>query len=98
MDTYVFDQAWTKERERLTALESLFDASSRRLLADLGVGAGWRCLEVGAGAGGIARWLADRVGDTGRVVATDLDTRFLDGSGNLDVRTHDVVTDDLDEA
>ena len=50
-------------------------------------------LLVGMGAGGIALWLADRVGETGHVLATDLDTRFLDGHGraNLEVRTHDVA-------
>jgi SAM-dependent methyltransferase len=97
MSTYVFDAAWQKERDRLGALESLFDGSSRRHLTALGLGEGMRCLEVGCGAGGIARWLADHVGPTGHVLATDLDTRFLDGHGraNLDVLTHDVVTDPL---
>jgi SAM-dependent methyltransferase len=44
--------------------------------------------------------LADRVGGTGHVVATDLDTRFAEthGRANLDVLTHDIVTDQLDEA
>src|SRR3954466_14899908 len=100
MSTYVFDQAWQKERGRLTALESLYDGVSRRLLDERGVRAGWRCLEVGGGAGGIARWLADRVGETGYVLATDLDTRFLrqDVRPNLEVRTHNIVTDPLDEA
>lgn len=100
MGTYVFNQAWQKERDRLGALESLFDESSRRFLAGLGVGEGWRCLEVGCGAGSIAVWLADQVGPTGRVVATDLDTRHVDGQGraNLEVLTHNVVTDPLDEA
>jgi SAM-dependent methyltransferase len=97
---YVFDQGWQKERDRLGALESLFDGTSQRLLAGFGVGEGWRCLEVGCGAGGLALWLADMVGETGRVLATDLDTRFLDGHGraNLDVRTHNVVTDPVEEA
>ena len=100
MSTYAFDQAWQRERERLTALERLYDGATRRLLGDLGLGSGWRCLEVGCGAGGIARWLADRVGETGHVVATDLDTRFLNGHGraNLEVRTHDIVADPLEEA
>lgn len=99
MSTYVFDQAWQKERDRLGALESLFDGSSRRLLGDLGIDEGWHCLEVGCGGGSLARWLADRVGRTGHVLATDLDTRFLAGHGlaNLEVRTHNVVTDPLDE-
>jgi 2-polyprenyl-3-methyl-5-hydroxy-6-metoxy-1,4-benzoquinol methylase len=100
MSAYVFDPAWQKERDRLGALEDLFDGSSRRLLAATGLCEGWRCLEVGCGAGGIAFWLADQVGSTGHVLATDLDTRFVDGHGrpNLDVLTHNVVTDQLDEA
>ena len=99
MNTYVFDQAWQKERDRLTAIESLFDPASRRLLTDLGVAAGWKCLEVGCGAGSVALWLADRVGASGRVLATDLDPRHVDARGraNLEVRTHDIVTDPLDE-
>jgi cyclopropane fatty-acyl-phospholipid synthase-like methyltransferase len=75
--TYVFDPEWTMERDRLRALESLFDDASMRHLASLGVTEGWRCLEVGCGAGGIARWLAGRVGSSGQVVATDLDSRFV---------------------
>jgi SAM-dependent methyltransferase len=97
--TYVFDQAWQQERERLCALEDLFDTASTRRLASLGVQEGWRCLEVGAGAGSMARWLAERVGGDGAVLATDLDTRFLDGHGiaNLTVRQHNILTDPLDE-
>jgi SAM-dependent methyltransferase len=97
--TYVFDPDWTTERDRLRALESLFDDCSIRHLASLGVTEGWHCLEVGCGAGGIARWLAGRVGRTGRVVATDLDTRFVDGHGhdNLEVRRHDILTDPLEQ-
>ena len=34
--------------------------------------AGAACLELGAGEGSVARWLADRVGPTGRVVASDV--------------------------
>jgi SAM-dependent methyltransferase len=100
MSTYVFDQAWQKERDRLGALESLFDQSSRRLLTGLGLSAGWRCLEVGGGGGSLARWLADQVGPTGHVLATDLDTRFLDGHdrSNLEVRRHNIVTDPVDES
>jgi SAM-dependent methyltransferase len=64
------------------------------------VSEGWHCLEVGFGAGGVALWLAEQVGSTGRVAAVDLDPRFLDGHGraNLDVRKHDIVADPLEEA
>lgn len=50
MNTYVLDQGWQKERNRLAGLESLFDSYSMRRLADLGVSEGWQCLEVGFGA------------------------------------------------
>jgi 2-polyprenyl-3-methyl-5-hydroxy-6-metoxy-1,4-benzoquinol methylase len=95
--TYVFDQAWQKELERLRSIEGLFDPASQRHLAALGVGAGWQCLEVGCGAGSIALWLAERVGPRGSVLAIDLDPRFLEGHGrsNLTVMRHDVTTDPL---
>ena len=64
------------------------------------MGAGWRCLEVGAGGGSIARWLAQRVGPRGHVLATDVDTRFLEALAgpNLVVRRHDVTADPLPAA
>jgi 2-polyprenyl-3-methyl-5-hydroxy-6-metoxy-1,4-benzoquinol methylase len=99
MSTYVFDPSWQQERDRLRALESLFDGFTTRQLADLGVGEGWRCLEVGAGAGSIARWLADRVGGSGRVLAIDLDLRFLQDHGrdNLEARKLNIMTEALDD-
>jgi len=59
------------------------------------VAAGWRCLEVGAGGGSIAEWLCDRVGPDGRVVATDLDTRWVAKLSQpyLEVRVHDLLED-----
>lgn len=97
MSTYLFDQAWRQEHDRLHALEAQFDDASAHHLARLGAGPGWRCLEVGAGAGGVARWLADQVGPSGQVLATDLDPRFPDGHGraNLQVRQHDILADPL---
>jgi SAM-dependent methyltransferase len=94
---YLFDQAWHQEQARLRALEVLYDPASIRHLADLGVGEGWHCLEVGGGAGSIARWLAEQVGSRGRVLATDVDTRFLHDHGfdNLQVERHDILTDPL---
>ena len=43
--------------------EQLLDESTRWRLQKLGVTGGWQCLEVGAGHGSSARWLADEVGD-----------------------------------
>jgi SAM-dependent methyltransferase len=98
-DTYAFENARAIQRQRLATLARLLDPGSIRHLEATGVGPGWRCLEVGAGNGSIAEWLCDRVGADGSVVATDLDTTVLRDLShpNLDVRTHDVLVDDLPE-
>jgi SAM-dependent methyltransferase len=94
---YGLDNAWRNALARLRSLEDWLDPGTVRHLRALGVGAGWRCLEVGAGAGSIARWLSGAVGSGGEVLAIDIDTRFLAGlpEGNLRVQRHDVTADDL---
>jgi hypothetical protein len=84
------------EDERLGLLEQLFDPASRRR-RDL-VRPGWRCLVVGAGRGSIAAWLAEQVGPSGRVVATDIDVTYLERLDlpNLEVRRHNILDDPLD--
>lgn len=52
--SYVFDPDWQRERERLSAIGALLDDGTKRLLAARGLGPGWRCLEVGCGAGTVA--------------------------------------------
>jgi SAM-dependent methyltransferase len=98
--SYLFDHAWPAERARLESLQAVLDPGTLRVLDATGVGPGWRCLEVGGGAGSVAAWLCDRVGPDGRVLATDLQTEFLEtlGLANLEVRRHDVVADPLEEA
>ncbi|HEY3240912.1 MAG TPA: methyltransferase [Acidimicrobiia bacterium] len=93
MAAYGFDPAWTGERDRLVLAESLLDPVSTRQLESIGVHDGMRCLEVGAGAGSMARWLTARAGPGGRVLATDIDTRFLDAGAGYEIRHHDIVTD-----
>jgi SAM-dependent methyltransferase len=78
MSQYVFtDSQYIKELERLQAIEQVFDPASRRRIQATGITETWRCLEVGAGAGSIMQWMAGVVGEKGRVVAVDLDTRFI---------------------
>lgn len=98
MATYVFSNERQQGRERLESAEMLLDPGTIRHLQALGVAEGWRCLEAGAGAGSIARWLAHRVGAAGRVLATDLDIGLLEplAGPNLLVRRHDLVRDPLD--
>lgn len=99
MSSYQFDHAWHQERARLASLEQFEDPGTIRFLEALGVGAGWRCLEVGAGGGSIAAWLCERVGPTGRVLAIDLETKFLAALDypQLEVRRLDVTSDALPE-
>lgn len=100
MSEYVYDQSFAEERERLAGMERLWDEGTRALLERLGVSDGWSCLEVGAGGGSVTRWLAERVGEGGRVVAADVDTRFLEQIElpNVEVRKHDILADELPEA
>jgi SAM-dependent methyltransferase len=95
---YVFDTAWQEERDRVTAIENIWDENSRRSLLATGVSESWRCLEVGAGGGSLAAWLATQIGSTGRVVATDTDTRFLDAlnAPGVEARRHDIVADPIE--
>ena len=92
---YVFQGAEDlKELERLRLIEQVVDPASRRRLSDTGLSAGWRCLEVGPGAGSIMKWLGKMVGPTGQVVAVDISTKFLaDQNGsNVEVRQDDIRT------
>jgi SAM-dependent methyltransferase len=97
MSTYVLDNAAEQAGERFASLASCFDPVTIRHFDAIGVAAGWSCLEVGAGGGSIAHWLADRVGPDGDVVVTDINPRWLDGGApNIEVRCHDIVTDPLE--
>jgi SAM-dependent methyltransferase len=97
---YVFDNAGEQTADRFAGLEHYFDAGTFRHLDALGVGPGWRCLEIGGGSGSVARWLGERVGGQGRVVVTDINPRFLThlSAPNIEVRKHDIVNDDLEQS
>jgi SAM-dependent methyltransferase len=84
-------------RRRLDALAALFDPVSFRHFEALGVDRAWRCWEVGAGGASVVDWLARRVGETGQVLATDIDITGLADrvSPAVDVRRHDVTVDDV---
>ena len=96
---YVFDNAAVQAEARFSALAEIFDPGTIRHLSDRGVYQGWHCLEVGGGNGSIASWLSGRVGPTGSVLVTDIDTRFLETMNlpNVEVRRHNIVADWLPE-
>lgn len=90
----------TVEHERLAGLEALFDAPTRAVLERIGIRRGWSAAAVGAGRGSIARWIADRVGAEGGVLAVDSDVSMLDGIDRRNVRVQrlDVLTEELPRA
>lgn len=97
--TYVFDNAWQQEQQRLDALANTWDANTRRNFEALGSLDGLRVLDAGAGGGSVARWLVEAVAPSGHVVATDIDTRFIDAieAPNFESRRHDIMNDPLEE-
>jgi len=97
MGDYVYDQGWSEERTRLAGIEAMWDDGSHALLTRCGAVAGASVLEVGAGGGSLVRWLAEQVGPRGRVLATDIDVRFVTelASDTVEVVQADVVNDDL---
>lgn len=94
---YLLNQGFAQERARLSAMESLWDPGSRALLDELGIGAGWKCLEVGAGGGALVEWMAAR---GAHVTAIDIDTRFIESlaSDSIEVRRVDLREDALPQA
>ena len=95
---YVFQRVEDqRELERLRMIELVFDPASRRRLLLAGLQTGWRCLEVGPGAGSIMTWMSEVVGPSGQVVAVDLDPKFLSEAErpNVSVMRVDIRTAQL---
>ena len=92
---YALDPAWHAERERLDSLTSLYDPRTLGLCEQLGLAAGWHCLDAGAGTGSLAAALAERVGPAGSVTALDSDVRFLAPLESLIVVEADLAGTDL---
>ena len=90
------DEQVRLEQARLLTLARVADPFTREQLRAVGLAPGWRCCDVGAGAGTVAAWMAEQVGPSGAVVSLDVDTRFHVGAApNLDVRTADVTTEPI---
>jgi len=100
MSEYALPHQLSGERPRLALMSKLLDPMERAHFVRLGVSKGWRCLELGSGNGSIARILAEMVGPTGHVVASDIDIGYMAGieAPNLEVRRIDVLSDPIEEA
>ncbi|MDP8970675.1 MAG: methyltransferase domain-containing protein [Actinomycetota bacterium] len=95
---YVFDNDSVHACAQHRWLAEMLDPLTTDRLARTGVTDGWRCLEVGAGGGSVARWLAGRVAPSGTVLATDIKPQHIAPTAGLQVARHDVATDGLPEA
>lgn len=96
---YLLDNQAAEAHDRFGALSALFDPVTFRHVDALGIAPGWHCWEVGAGGPSVPDGLAARVSPGGRVLATDLETRWIAGRAGplVEVSRHDVVTDDPPE-
>jgi SAM-dependent methyltransferase len=85
---YIFDSASELGHDHLDHLGNVLDPPTRWCLERLDLGPSARCLELGAGSGSIANWLAAR---TGEVVAVDIaTTQLADVAPGVKVLQHDL--------
>jgi SAM-dependent methyltransferase len=90
---YAFDNNTVEAENQLRYIGETVDSHTRATLKSIGVAAGWECWDVGAGAGTVAQWLAERVGPSGHVLASDLKPQHIPARDNLKTLKHDVRID-----
>lgn len=95
-NSYLADQH-AGQLERLRTLERAFDPLSQAVFDQLDLPGKPAILDLGAGAGSLARWLSKRYPNA-TVTATDIDTRFLTNIPRIRVMTHNAATDDFPAA
>jgi SAM-dependent methyltransferase len=88
------------EIERLRLQSAAFARDTEVMLDLIGVHAGWACLDLGCGPGGITGPLARRVGASGRVLGLDCDAEFLEHArrhaiGNVEFHQGDAYASGL---
>ncbi|WP_328468229.1 methyltransferase domain-containing protein [Actinoplanes sp. NBC_00393] len=94
---YSFDNDDPAAAQRHVLLAEMLDPFTFERLAGIGDLTGRRCLEVGAGGGSVAGWLAARAGPHGRVLATDLNPRHLPIDQGYAVLRHDLTSEPVPE-
>src|SRR4051812_28724808 len=87
---YLLDNRQAEAGTRFDALSTLFNPSTFRHIERLGIAAGWRCWEVGAGGPSVPSWLASRAA---HVLATDIDVSWMTDGAGYEIRRHDVAAE-----
>jgi SAM-dependent methyltransferase len=95
--SYAFDNNDPEAAARHDHLAEVLDELTVSRLSGLGDLTGRACLEIGAGGGSIARWLAGATGPHGRVLATDINTRYLKSGTGFEVLRHDLASEPVPE-
>lgn len=99
MSQYIFEpNREDKELHRLRLIEAARDPSTTQLLHRSGIQAGWKCLEIGPGAGSMLRWIGGKVGKSGVVIGVDKNPIYLRefSSPPYDIRKGDFLEVDID--
>lgn len=90
-EKYLLDNQQVEAGQRFDALSVLFNPSTFRHTQSLGLTPGWRVWEVGAGSPSVPAHFAEQVGPQGHVLATDIDTSWLESAdATYEVLRHDV--------
>jgi SAM-dependent methyltransferase len=95
MPSYTLDNASPHGADHLNGLSGTYDDFTRERIAETTRLSGARCLELGAGNGSIALWLADQVGPTGEVTAVDLDVSHVGSHDQLRLLRMDLLNEPL---
>jgi SAM-dependent methyltransferase len=91
--SYVYSNEHDAAEAQHQRLAAILDPGSILCLSRLRVPLrGANCLEVGAGGGSIASWLAEQVGPDGWVLANDIAPRPMPAHQRLQVLQHDITT------
>ncbi|MFE3380451.1 methyltransferase domain-containing protein [Streptomyces anulatus] len=84
--------------DQVRLFERKYDPTTTDVIGRLPIEPGWRCLELGPGAGSMTYWLAEKSPE-GSVVAVDIDTGHLDATRapNLTVLEADITQQEFPE-
>ena len=91
MKEYIFaSQESESEYNRLTLIQDSFDEKSQKHLLKAGLCHGMDVLEIGVGAGSLANWMSEIVGEKGSVLGVDLNTDYA-----LDEKSYELIEADV---
>jgi SAM-dependent methyltransferase len=99
MSGYALPHNLAGEEQRLALMSTLLDPFELSCIDQLGIGPGFRCLELGCGNGSISLALAERVAPDGLVLASDIDLSYVSRlkRPGLQVKRIDILHDPIEE-